>query len=106
MNSPIAGDPAPAARPKRSWSVFKLLRNLGGFVGKLLRNLGTAGAMAVLLRRGVEATRADGGQLVGLFVLNLAAGLAYDIYAVYPGAGRIDLSGLPASSFWALPLLL
>jgi hypothetical protein len=77
-----------------------------GFVRKLFRNLGVAAALALLLRRGVEATRADGAQLIGLFVLNLLAGLAYDIYAVYPGPGRIDWSGLPAASFWALPLLL
>jgi hypothetical protein len=77
-----------------------------GFARRLLRNLGTAAALALLLRRGPDATRADGAQLIGLFVLNLLAGLAYDIYAVYPGPGRIDWSGLPASSFWALPLLL
>jgi hypothetical protein len=75
------------------------------FVRGLLRNLANALALAVLRRRGPEAWRADGAQLIGLFVLNLAAALAYDIYAAYPGPGRFDWDALPAAAFWALPLL-
>jgi hypothetical protein len=76
------------------------------FVRSLLRNVGNAAALALLRRRGLEAWRADGAQLVGLFALNLAAALAYDIYAAYPGPGRFDWEALPAAAFWALPLLL
>src|SRR6266853_2102885 len=85
----------PARRPARF-----------GFVRNLFRNLLVAVALALLRRRGLEAPRADSAQLIGLFALNLLAGLAYDVYAVYPGPGRIDWSGLPTASFWALPLLL
>ncbi|HEX4584638.1 MAG TPA: C13 family peptidase [Burkholderiaceae bacterium] len=77
-----------------------------GFARGLLRNLAGGFALALLRRRGVEAWRAGGEQLIGLFVLNLVAGLAYDIYAAWPGPGRIDWDALPAASFWALPLLL
>ena len=77
-----------------------------GFVRDLLRNLGAATALALLRRRSLDAWRADGIQLIGLFLLNLAAGLAYDIYAAYPGPGRFDWDALPGASFWALPLLL
>ena len=76
------------------------------FVRGLLRNLASALALAVLRRRGAEAWRADGAQLIGLFGLNLAAALAYDLYAAYPGPGRFDWDALPAAAFWALPLLL
>jgi Peptidase C13 family len=77
-----------------------------GFVHDLVCNL-IGGCMLGLLRpRGIEAWRGDGTQLVGLFGVNLAAGLVYDIYAAYPGPGRFDWDGLPAASFWALPLLL
>jgi Peptidase C13 family len=98
-----AADPADPSPPETGPTPRKARFEFGR---KLFRNLGVAAALALLLRRGAEATRADGGQLIGLFVLNLAAGLAYDIYAVYPGPGRVDWSGLPAASFWALPLLL
>jgi len=77
-----------------------------GFVHDLMCNLVGALALALLRRRTSEAWRGDGTQLVGLFALNLASGLAYDIYAAYPGPGRFDGDGLPAASFWALPLLL
>ena len=77
-----------------------------GFLRNLLRNLGVALALALLRRRPLEAVRSDGAQLIGLFILNLAAGLAYDIYAAYPDWGHIDWGALPAVSFWALPLLL
>ncbi len=77
-----------------------------GFVRDLLCNLAGGVALALLRRRSVEAWRADGAQLIALFALNLAAGLAYDVYAAYPGPGRVDWDALPAASFWALPLLL
>jgi Peptidase C13 family len=94
--SPVPASPVPdQPRPKRF-----------GFARNLFCNLATAIALAVLRRRGVQAVRADGSQLIALFVLNLVAGLAYDIYAAYPGPGRIDWDALPAATFWALPLLL
>jgi len=77
-----------------------------GFVHDLACNLVGALALAAFRRRGVEAWRGDGTQLVALFALNLAAALAYDVYAAYPGPGRIDWDALPVASFWALPLLL
>jgi Peptidase C13 family len=77
-----------------------------GFVHDLMCNLVGAFALLLLRRRSIEAWRGDGTQLVGLFALYLAGGLAYDIYAAYPGPGRFDWDGLPAASFWALPLLL
>jgi peptidase C13-like protein len=77
-----------------------------GFVHDLVCNLVGAFALAVLRRRDVEAWRGDATQLVGLFALNLASGVAYDIYAAFPGPGRIDWDALPGASFWALPLLL
>jgi hypothetical protein len=76
------------------------------FVRDLLHNLAAACALALLRKRGVESWRASGAQLIALFLLDLAAGLVYDIYAAWPGPGRIDWDGLPAASFWALPLLL
>jgi hypothetical protein len=103
---PASSSAAEPADPSPSETGLEPSKARFGFVRKLFRNLGVAAALALLLRRPVEATRPDGGQLIGLFVLNLLAGLAYDIYAVYPGPGRIDWSGLPAASFWALPLLL
>jgi len=77
-----------------------------GFVHDLVCNLVGACSLGLLRPRGIEVWRGDGTQLVGLFALNLAAGLAYDIYAAWPGPGRFDWDGLPAASFWALPLLL
>jgi hypothetical protein len=77
-----------------------------GFLRNLLRNLGVALALALLGRRPLEAVRSDAAQLIGLFTLNLAAGLAYDVYAAYPDWGHIDWGALPAVTFWALPLLL
>jgi hypothetical protein len=77
-----------------------------GFVHDLLCNLVGALALALLRRRSLESWRGDATQLVGLFGLYLTAGLAYDIYAAYPGPGRFDWEALPAASFWALPLLL
>ncbi|HEY4038550.1 MAG TPA: C13 family peptidase [Burkholderiaceae bacterium] len=77
-----------------------------GFIHDLVCNLVGGFALALLRRRDVEAWRGDATQLVGLFALNLAAGLAYDIYAAFPGPGRFDWHGLPGASFWALPLLL
>ncbi|HEX4597967.1 MAG TPA: C13 family peptidase [Burkholderiaceae bacterium] len=77
-----------------------------GFVHDLVCNLVGGFAIALLRRRDVEAWRGDATQLVGLFALNLAAGLAYDIYAAFPGPGRFDWDALPGASFWALPLLL
>jgi hypothetical protein len=77
-----------------------------GFVHDLVCNLIGGCALGLLRPRRIEAWRGDGTQLVGLFALNLVAGLAYDIYAAYPGPGRFDWDGLPAASFWALPLLL
>jgi len=76
------------------------------FLRGLLRNAASALALAVLRRRPIEAWCANGAQLIGLAVLNLAAALTYDIYAAYPGPGRIDWEALPAAAFWALPLLL
>ncbi len=103
-SAPGAGEPpapvvAPPTAEARSRPRF-------GFVRDLLRNLGAAAALARLRRRSLDAWRADGIQLIGLFLLNLAAGLAYDIYAAYPGPGRFDWDALPGASFWALPLLL
>jgi len=72
----------------------------------LARNLATALALAFLRRRQTGALRADGAALIGLFAVNLAAQLAYDIYAVYPAKGRLDLEALPSACFWSLPLLL
>lgn len=77
-----------------------------GFVHDLVCNLVGACSLGLLRPRSIEAWRGDGTQLVGLFALNLIAGLAYDIYAAWPGPGRFDWDGLPAASFWALPLLL
>lgn len=77
-----------------------------GFVHDLVCNLVGGLALAVLRRRDIESWRGDATQLVGLFALNLAAGVAYDIYAVFPGPGRLDWDALPSASFWALPLLL
>jgi hypothetical protein len=72
----------------------------------MLRNLGSAAALAVLRRRETGAFRADSTQLVALFALDLAFGLAYDVYATYPAQGRFDLAALPGACFWSLPLLL
>ena len=77
-----------------------------GFARDLLHNLASAAALGVGRRRGLDAWRADGAQLIALFALNLAAGLAYDVYAAYPEAGHVAWDALPAASFWALPLLL
>jgi hypothetical protein len=77
-----------------------------GFVHDLVCNLVSGFALLLLRRRDVEAWRGDATQLVGLFAVNLAAGLTYDIYAAFPGPGRFDWDALPAASFWALPLLL
>jgi hypothetical protein len=77
-----------------------------GFVHDLVCNLVGGLALLVLRRREIGAWRGDATQLVGLFAVNLAAGLGYDIYAAFPGPGRLDWDGLPAASFWALPLLL
>src|ERR1700720_1628854 len=76
------------------------------FVRDMMRNVAAALALGLLRRRSLEAWRADVAQLIGLFALNLAAGLAYDIYAAYPGPGRFDWDALPAATFWALPMLL
>ena len=76
------------------------------FVRDLMRNVAAALALGLLRRPSLEAWRGDVTQLIGLFALNLVAGLAYDIYAAYPGPGRFDWDALPAASFWALPLLL
>jgi hypothetical protein len=89
--APVAAAPAP---PR-----FAFVRNL-------LRNLANAAALGLLRGRDIETWRADGGQLIGLFALNLLAGLAYDIYAAYPLPGRFDWDAVPAASFWVLPLLL
>ncbi len=113
MNTPIEpGAPGPheapgveaEAVPARDESPPPRIRFV--YLRGLLGNLKAALALALLQRRGLEAIRADGAQLIGLFVLNLAAGLSYDIYAAYPGPGRIDFEALPSASFWALPLLL
>jgi hypothetical protein len=77
-----------------------------GFVHDLVCNLVGGFVLALLRRRDIEAWRGDATQLVALFALNLTAGVAYDIYAAFPGPGRFDWSALPAASFWALPLLL
>jgi hypothetical protein len=76
------------------------------FVRGLLCNLAGASALALLRRRPIEAWCANGAQLIGLAALNLIAALSYDIYAAYPGPGRVDWEALPAAAFWALPLLL
>jgi hypothetical protein len=77
-----------------------------GFVHDLVCNLVGGFTLLMLRRRDLQAWRGDATQLVGLFALNLAAGLAYDIYAAFPGPGRFDWDALPGASFWALPLLL
>ena len=77
-----------------------------GFVQGFVRNLAAAASLALGRRRGSEAWHADGAQLIGLFVLYLLAGVAYDVYASYPEHGHVDWSALPEASFWALQLLL
>jgi Peptidase C13 family len=81
-------------------------RKFFGFARDFLCSLAGSLALLLLRRRRVDAWRTDGAQLIGLFALNLVAGLTYDVYAAYPGPGRIDWDALPAATFWALPLLL
>ena len=83
-----------------------ILRTLLHYACDLARNLVGALALALLLRRTVDSWRGGAAQLIGLFLLNLAAGLAYDVYAAWPGPGTFDWDALPAATFWALPLLL
>lgn len=90
--------PVPAAAPARLAAARR-------FALDLAANLAGALGMLLFRRRDVEAWRISGSQLVGLFLLDLAGGVAYDIYVAYPGPGRLDWTALPAASFWALPLL-
>jgi hypothetical protein len=76
------------------------------FAAALAANLRAAFALSILRARGTDSLHPFGAQLLALLVLNLAAGLAYDFYAVGFEQGRFDLSALPAVSFWALAALI
>ncbi len=75
------------------------------FAGGLAGNLLGGFAFWFFLPRAWRLVRASGSQLLGLFLLDLTLGVAYDFYAVGTGAGRFDPLALPAVSFWALPAL-
>ncbi|MBV8208519.1 MAG: hypothetical protein JO133_00490 [Burkholderiaceae bacterium] len=101
MSEQAIADPQRAAASRTG-----LLRSLLRYACDLTRNLVGAAALALLLRRPIESWCGGVAQLMGLFVLNLAAALAYDVYATWPGPGTFDWGALPAATFWALPLLL
>jgi len=69
-------------------------------------NLRTGLALALLRPCTAQSLRANGAQLLLLFLLVLLFGIAYDLYAVGWSAGHFDVLALPEASFWALPLLL
>jgi hypothetical protein len=91
---------ASGAAPKRG-AAADALRRLAANLRK---------ALTLLLRPGPAATAAEGlhasgGQLLALFLLAQALGVAYDLYAVGWQDGRLDAFSLPSVSFWALVTL-
>lgn len=95
--------PSAASATRRGWlraaasAIFALLRDL------VLNLLAGVQLLLLLKPRGL---RPSSRQLFAVYLLTLAAGLAYDIYAVGDQPGRFDVYALPAASFWALGVLL
>jgi hypothetical protein len=115
---PPGGAPAPAAAPPsapapdraggRAFLRVALGRALGRALGGLLGNLRAA---LILYLRPPPAGELPSGlapsvaQLVLLYALGVLLGVAGDAYVVGGGDGRLDISSLPAVSFWALVTL-
>jgi len=90
---------AQPAQAPRGRGLAAALRDLGA-------NLRAALVLALFRPCTAQLLRANGAQLLLLFVLDLLLAVAYDLYSVGWSAGHFDVLAFPAVSFWALPLLL